>query len=350
MGPSSNEKSKLESLTIDWLRFPMAALIVLLHTGALGLDSSQPIYRSLSIITNAGICRLAVPCFFFISGYLFFSKLEEWDWHIWTGKLKSRIKTLFIPYLLWNIIAALVIYGYRQLRAPLEGREYLSFIEHINNWGGWWDAGVSFDGPLWFIRELMLLCILAPLIFWILRHLGLYWLILCGLASLWFGQPIDGILYFSAGSYLRLYGKGLLNTFNRYRTITYILSPLLLALILLYFDQQLLYLTFRGLFIIFGIVASFNLVSCGLEHGYLHIHPFLSKSSFLIFVAHNILILHDISHSIVLRMIPIRWGELYNCIDLFLRPTIATGICLSLYWTMSKLTPRMLRLLTGGRI
>ena len=340
----------LTSKTIEWLRFPMAALIVLLHTGALGLGSSQPIYRSLSILTNAGICRLAVPCFFFISGFLFFSGLQEWDWRKWAGKLKSRVKTLLVPYLLWNTIAAFVIYGYRQLRAPLEGREHLSFIEHINNWGGWWDAGVSFDGPLWFIRELMLLCVLAPFIFWILRHLGLYWLILCTLASLWFGQPVDGILYFSAGSYLRLYGKGLLNTFNRYRTITYILSPLLLALILLYFDQQLLYLTFRGLFIIVGIVASFNLVSCGLEHGYLHIHPFLSKSSFLIFVAHNILILHDISHSIVLRMIPIRWGELYNCIDLFLRPTIATGICLSLYWTMSKLTPRMLRLLTGGRI
>lgn len=209
---------------------------------------------------------------------------------------------------------------------------------------------MSFDGPLWFIRELMLLCILAPLIFWILRHLGLYWLILCGLASLWFGQPIDGILYFSAGSYLRIYRKGILNSLNRYRTITYILSPLLLALILLYFDQQRLYLIFRGLFIIAGIIASFNLVSCGLEHGCLQVHPLLSKSGFFIFAAHNILILHDISHSIVLHMIPIRWGELYNCIDLFLRPTIAIGICLGLYWTMSKLTLRTLRLLTGGRI
>lgn len=339
----------LTSKTIEWLRFPMAALIVLLHTGALGLDSSQPIYRSLSIITNAGICRLAVPCFFFISGYLFFSKLEEWEWHVWTGKLKSRIKTLLIPYLLWNIIAALVIYGYRQLRAPLEGREYLSFIEHINNWGGLWDAGLPLDGPLWFIRELILLCILAPFIFWILRHLGLYWLILCTLASLWFGQPVDGILYFSAGSYLRIYRKGILNSLYRYRTITYILSPLLLALILLYFDQQRLYLIFRGLFIISGIIASFNLVSFGLELGHPHILPFLSKSSFFIFAAHDILILHDISHSIVLHIIPIRWGELYNCIDLFLRPSIAIGICLGLYWTMSKLTPRTLRLLTGGR-
>ena len=341
---------KLQSQTIDVVRFPMAALIVLLHTGALGLGSSQSIYRSLSIITNAGICRLAVPCFFFISGFLFFSKLQEWDWHTWASKLKSRVKTLLVPYLLWNIIAAIVIFGYRQWRAPLEGREPISFLEHINNWGGWWDAGVSFDGPLWFIRELMLLCILAPFIFWILRHLGLYWLILCTLASLWFGQPVDGILYFSAGSYFRLYRQGILNYFNRYRTISYIVSPLLLVLILLYFDQQHLYLIFRGLFIIAGIVASFNLVSHGLEHERIHIHTFLSQSSFFIFAAHNILILHDISHSIVLHMIPIRWGELYNCIDLFLRPSIAIGICLGLYWAMSKLTPRTLRLLTGGRV
>ncbi|MCR5462965.1 MAG: acyltransferase [Bacteroidales bacterium] len=341
---------KLQSQTIDVVRFPMAALIVLLHTGALGLGSSQPIYRSLSILTNAGICRLAVPCFFFISGYLFFTKLQVWNWSIWGGKLNGRLRSLFVPYLLWNLIAAVLIFGFRLWESSKAGIVSLSFIQHIKEWDSLWDPSLPFDGPLWFIRDLMILCLLAPVVHWLISHLGIYWIIICFAVSLILGPKMDGVLFFSAGAYFQSNGYDILKVFHRYSIPSYILSLPLLIAILLSYQQQHIYFVFRGFFLVVGIITIFNLVATGLKTGWLSEHPFLCKSSFFIFAAHNILVLHAISHYIVLHLIPFSWGELYNCIDLFLRPTIALVICLGLFWTMSKLTPRTLRLLTGGRI
>ena len=78
------------------------------------------------------------------------------------------------------------------------------------------------------------------------------------------------------------------------------------------------------------------------------VKPLLVRSSFFIFAAHNILILHDFSHWVILHLLPFQ-GEWMECVDLFLRPTIAVLTCLLLYIIMEKLTPKTLTLLTGGR-
>lgn len=348
--PKSSKESlaSLTSRTIEWLRFPMAALVVLLHTGALGIHSAQPVYRTLSILTSGALCRLAVPCFFFVSGYLFFTKMQEWDWACYKGKLKKRVRTLLVPYLLWNVIAAALLYSYRSWRMRLDGLDPVSFIAQVKEWGGWWDADVSFDGPLWFIRHLMFLCLLAPLVWYLVKRWGLYWLALCSVA-LMFSSSFEGICTFSAGAYFQIHGKDLLGELRKVRVPAYIMSILLLAGIVLVYDNSFLYVLFRGLFILFGIIAAFNLVSSALEGGSFKVRPFLGLSSFFIFAAHNILILHDVARWAVLHLIPGRGTELFNCIDLFLRPTIAVFVCLLLYWLMSRLMPRTMAVLTGGR-
>ena len=274
--------------------------------------------------------------------------MRDWNWRAYAEKLKKRVRTLFVPYILWNAIAAALIYFYRTWRTIKEGGEPLSFIDHVTAWGGWWDGSVAFDGPLWFIRHLMFLCLLAPVLWWLVKHLGIYWLGACAIA-LMFSSRFEGILTFSAGVFFQVHGKDLLGQLRKYRVPAYILSLLLLGGIVLVYDNAALYLVFRGLFIICGIVAVFNLVSYGLEGGMLKVRPLLGQSSFFIFVAHNIIILHEVAHWAVLHLIPGQRTELFNCIDLFLRPTIAVLICVTLYWVMSKLTPRTLALLTGGR-
>lgn len=345
---SKESFDRLTSQTIEWLRFPMAALVVLLHTGALGIHSVQPVYRTLSILTSGAFCRLAVPCFFFVSGYLFFYKMQEWNWQSYAGKLKKRLRTLLVPYLLWNLIAAVLIYSFRAWGSIRGGVPPISFMEQVSGWGGWWGEDVSFDGPLWFIRYLMFLCLLAPLVWWLVRHLGIYWVLLCAVA-LMFSSYFEGICTFSAGAFFQIHGKNLLEEFRRIRVPSYILSVFFLTGTVLLYDNAALYVVFRGLFILCGIVAAFNLVASGLGSGNLSVRPLLGQSSFFIFAAHNILILHEVSHWLVLHIIPGVGNELYNCIDLFLRPAFAVLICVSLFWLMSKVTPRLLALLTGGR-
>lgn len=101
--------NSIKSNTIEWLRFFCIAAVVLIHAAGFNeiISCHHGVYDTVRILFSLGLCQVAVPIFFLISGYLFFVRLEEWDTGIWTGKLKKRIKTLLIPYLIWNIIAAL---------------------------------------------------------------------------------------------------------------------------------------------------------------------------------------------------------------------------------------------------
>ena len=64
------ERNSQESSALNLLRFPLAALVVLLHTSALSAPGDFTYFWANNI--NAPIVQIAVPTFFFMSGYLFF--------------------------------------------------------------------------------------------------------------------------------------------------------------------------------------------------------------------------------------------------------------------------------------
>ncbi len=344
-----------ESTTIDWLRFPMAAMVVLLHTGSLGCDSTFPLYSSLCILLPNGICRIAVPMFFLFSGYFFFKGFESWNWSLYWEKIKKRTKSLFVPYILWNIIAALLIYSYNWLRMNLNGAEVISLTETIKDWGGlriFWDCdkGLPLDYPLWFIRNLYIIVLCSPVIYLIIKHLKIFGILALLLLHIFYGSFASGLFFFSAGGFIRIRHDSILNIALKGKTISYILAPLLLIAILVFYHRvPSSYKILVSLFVVVGIIALFNLVFNGISSGRLKTNPFLSKSSFFIFATHGILILHEFAHFIVLHCIPFK-GEAYYCTDLFVRPVIAIAICLGLFWFLDVTFPRLLALITGGRI
>ena len=65
------EKNSIESKTLNLMRFPLAVLIVLLYTG-ITCGPEDFTYYLVNYI-NTPIVELAVPTFFFMSGYLFFT-------------------------------------------------------------------------------------------------------------------------------------------------------------------------------------------------------------------------------------------------------------------------------------
>ena len=160
----SANATPLQSKVIDWLRFPLAAAVVLLHTGESTTGFYGPdFYSTLCIVLSQGICRIAVPCFFFFSGFLFFSRLEEWDTGVWLGKIRKRGRTLLLPYILWNVLALLVGVGYGWLRSRFNPEVIpVSLLDTLRQ-NGWlnifWTStwGCPIDYPLWFIRDLIVL-------------------------------------------------------------------------------------------------------------------------------------------------------------------------------------------------
>lgn len=329
----------------------MAALVVLLHTAALGVGSTHPVYSTLCIALGRGICRVAVPCFFLISGYLFFSKLEDqWDTRIWLDKLKKRVRTLLIPYLLWNLIAALAIWGYHWLFARMHGETYPALFDSIIQAQGLWDAsgGLPFDGPLWFIRYLMIFVLAAPLFWFFIKYFRGWGILVLSLVFIAIGFIPEGVVFFAAGAWFKMEKKNMLEAFDHWKYGVFILSALsLIALTLTFRNHLELYRISSSVFILSGTAAFFLLAGMRVEKG-AALPPLLVHSSFFIFAAHNILILHDFSHWIILHLLPFQ-GEWVECVDLFLRPSIAVATCILLYKTMEWITPKTLSLLTGGR-
>ncbi len=347
----------LQSKAIDALRFPMAVAVVMLHHGLTLMDDATGPLRTCLIVFQEGLCRLAVPCFFFISGYLFFNKLQDWSWGEWTRKIKSRGRTLLVPYLLWNLIAFFAYWGFARLQG-----DGISLQEHFLNNGGlrlfWGTNGdiplgvrsAPCDPPLWFIRDLMLFTLLTPLIHLFLRWtrgfgalaIAVFFLFVPGIIP-------EGFVFYLTGCAFQLQRKNVVETLWPRRVVFYLFSVVFLIALCTLFDNEYWRRLAKNLFLFCGIAAAFCATAHLLQQDRIRVHPFLARSSFFIFAAHEILILHNFARPLAYTLLP-NSGAFWPCVEFFLTPALAVGICLGLLFLMERLIPRTTALLTGNRI
>lgn len=102
---------ELQSQTMNWLRFPLALLVLFIHINPQTRDTFTPIHtidvfhltleNIYSVIGRMGtyLGVAAVPFFFFTSGYFFFYKLESWNLSVYKVKISKRLRTLLVPYI-----------------------------------------------------------------------------------------------------------------------------------------------------------------------------------------------------------------------------------------------------------
>ncbi len=228
---------KRDSEVINLVRFPLAFMVVILHSyvAVNGFHISRVDYTHLTgtdwyslvgVTFSHVLTQVAVPIFFFISGYLFYVGMQEWQWAKYADKLKRRFKTLLVPYLSWNTVQALIIVSVMVLAYILFGKS----LDRIENWfheiGGltgiyWSNHATSVIKqnvigcsvlktyplliPMWFIRDLMVTVLLSPVIWWLLKRIPFLTLIL--LAPCWIigidihipGISFSALLFFSVG-------------------------------------------------------------------------------------------------------------------------------------------------------
>lgn len=155
---------------IVFLNIILTGLIVLLHAAplkrfGLEVDMSYPF-----IYLTTLLCQAAVPLFFFVSAVLFYRTCSSYE-DIW-AKLKRRVFTLLVPYLLWNAIFVAIYFA-------------ITHIPVLHNMMNMGDAFTSFKDiiigivdsrftPLWFIKELMFYTLLAPVLFYLLKYRYIY--------------------------------------------------------------------------------------------------------------------------------------------------------------------------------
>ena len=104
------ELEKRQSEVIAAMRFPLMVLLLFAHVlpmVSVPIEmnlSEMNIYHFISEGISHNLSRIRNPLFFFFSGFFFFRKLEEWNAGFYRSQLQKRIRSLLLPYLLWNIL------------------------------------------------------------------------------------------------------------------------------------------------------------------------------------------------------------------------------------------------------
>lgn len=116
-----------------------------------------------------------VPCFFILSGYLFFRNSGgRFSARFYLDKLKSRSRTLLLPYLLWNAICAVLLFikvrwlGYDGCGIVVDGH-----VRPLALLAGFWSCapdGFPLAFAFWFIRNLMVMVVLSPVVWLVARR------------------------------------------------------------------------------------------------------------------------------------------------------------------------------------
>lgn len=359
------ENKNLQSKVITLLRFPLSVFVVLIHSsfssfmigGETLAVEAYPIYYNISYIFSDIIGWIAVPLFFFISGYLFFYGIENFSKEIYWKKIRKRIKSLFVPYIFWNLVVIVLLYVSQSLMPDLmSGRNKIVADYSLGDWFmAFWSANdihVPINGPLWFIRDLMVVMLLSPLVFWFVRWLKLYGVFLLGILwfiGLWFdvtGLSIKALFFFTTGTWFSLNKKNFVDIMRpclSWSLLTYIL----IVIVLLYFkgsNSLMPYLHQCG--ILTGIVSVVSLSAFCLEKGIWKPHKFLSNSSFFIYAYHAMPLLFFMK--ILFKMVnPETDMAMLSLYIICPALTIITGLLI--YGAVKRWFPSLLVLVAGGR-
>lgn len=166
---------------------------------------------SIKIIISQVISRIAVPLFFLISSFLLYKKEFRWK-----DNTVKKIKTILLPYLIWNTLW-IIIYAIAQslsFTAPY----FSSPDKYIFNFGieQWIDAyfgiiniNTPFVYPLWFLRDLFILNCFSVVIKCLVDKFPK--IVLSALIITWFANisiPImeyQSIVFFILGYYIVKY-------------------------------------------------------------------------------------------------------------------------------------------------
>lgn len=351
MGQEINKTHLSEAIT--WLRFPLIFLIVLLHCySTVWLSGDHGMYFKVLYPFSLWLGETGVPGFFFLSGFLFFLSKKQYQ-----QKLETRFNTLLIPYLLWNalflglyIIA--FITGYPQ---DINGKSIADYT-YIDYMRAFWDRGSYDEGnfvpilcPFWYIRNLLIMSILSPLFFYIIKYIRELFLLV--VAFWWLLTPHNAfisqtILFFSLGAYFSILNMNPLDFFIRYSKWFIMLCCIFaIADVMTHtINVTPINLQIHRLALIFNIPALFLLADYCCQKGFTA--RLLPNAAFIVFSVHYPIVV------IIRKICAVKLGYASDLIHIplyFICVIIATTISILIYICLDRFCPKIKNILSGNR-
>lgn len=355
------------SKAITFLRFPLIFMVVVLHALFTTLNvNTLSVYGFMSTLMSNILARVAVPMFFAISGYLFFHKVVKFSLSIYGDKLKKRVNSLLIPYVLWIAVFILAYFVIIQANlVSMSGGKTVHDYEMVDYLFAFFNENVSENGAMavltgegapiafhmWFIRDLMIVCIFSPIIYILCRNMILGGGVSVVLLALWImnmGLDASGhyylsaITFFSVGAYLQLQKIQLQNWGNAWWMILVYLIGAIVECILLQGTQP-IYQIGHNINILIGIVAFF--VAALKICSKVTMPVILTESTFFVYGSHAMVIL--LFTKLVQRVVP--QSDLLMTIIYVFCPIVCTAMCVGGYVLARLIMPRVTKMLTGGR-
>ncbi|ADV44273.1 acyltransferase family protein [Bacteroides helcogenes] len=365
---------KLQSQTISFLRFPLIVGVVLIHSHfnevvINGVDFMKsdnfPVYTTISYLFSSILSAIAVPLFFFISGFLFFYKTTSFTGQVYLQKLKKRVQTILVPYIFWNLLViAFFLLSQSFLPGLMSGKNKMISDYSVSDcfWAFWNTnmitpptgtdlAAYPICYQFWFIRDLMVMMLFSPLVYFLLIKLRQY-AILC-LGIIWFfdcwfnvvGFSITAFFFFSAGAYFSVCQKNFVEIMKPLFPVIIMLYGLI-AIAELYFMDRIWCDYLHNTGILIGMVAAITLTVHFIEKGKWQINSFLPNSSFFIYAYHAMPL--ALVSKVLFKLLKPHSDEMVLALYI-LCPTIIILTGLLIYRLLKKCLPRIATLITGGR-
>lgn len=354
------------------LRFPLAVMIVVMHVLSMPADGGR-VSAFINGFMYGFISEYAVAIYFFIAGYVFFYNIAEFGRETYFCKLRKRMKTIVVPYLIWNTIAIILAVckktaaGYLWSDAGGSASLQFSVVNILKcywNYDGMltnnpsFNYGTPLDSPLWFLRSLMILTLLSPLLYRVLKSgFGAVFVALAG--GLWLAarpceptcaadymlyQFVWSVFFFSWGGVMSIRRIGTGNIFRMrfdVSALLYVVSGLLSAMLVS--AHPTIGALVKGLSMIAGVVFAFNLADMAVRRGY-RAGPEIIEAGIFIYMSH---ILFS--------------GALFDSLSLILPPTsecamfavklltviLLCGSLTVMYYLLRRYMPGLLKVVIG---
>ena len=340
-----------QSNFITFLRFPLIVGVLVVHTH-LTVNDHEVWYDYYSHIIGK-LTLIAPAIFFMMSAYLFFYK--GFSTSIYKSKLKKRIKTLLIPYLIWNLLYLLYIWTVQTFAPSLigSGRKMVadySFCDFLNSF--WNFGGMYYGMPVlyafWFIRDLLVINLFAPIVYFLLNKMD--FIIILILICFYIFNPlklmatdldwVKAILFYFIGAYYAIKQRLLFDLGKLY----WVILPT--ALLLLLIPQLINSFQYGGrtLFVVLAVAvpAAFKKYasSCSMSPSLT-----LAQSSFFVYAFH----LFIIEGASKMWQLLLPNTCLVIAIGRIVVPLSVSFFCVGFYYLLNKLIPKPISIMTGGR-
>lgn len=255
-----------DSKTISALRFPLAVMVVAIHsyftldgwsydavsTQGLGCNLAQFFMIAISNV----LTHIAVPTFFLISGYLFFVNFGDCSCQVWKKKYSSRIKTLVVPYIIWIFLYIIWLFLGDFKTISSEGiinwlkaqggikmfwNSYMWNLDRLDLWGQPAISSSPVLIPFWFLRDLIVCVVFCPLFYLFFKKTNsnivkiVAYIVLGGLYFTQTSLRLPGFssasfFFFGIGTTLSLADKSIIDVFSKRRFLIWSIFVVLLVI------------------------------------------------------------------------------------------------------------------------